>query len=169
MELKYLFGSKMLKLKNNRDEDWQIFIPDHPDGERKRGYRSIKFFNIFIEDFKKGKNQPEDFYKSCFLYQLSGGFHEEENYPFKDFNILEHKDVWIKQLKGYMNLPETEEKALKDDILPKTFYHILYQYNMIIEGIHFISEEAKTDVQKIHDFEIPSSYFCELRDLINSL
>lgn len=170
MVLKYLFGSKMLKLNNNRDEDWQTFVIDHPEGqERQRGVRSIKFFNVLISHFTKGINRPEDFYKSCFLYQLSTGFHEEENYPFKHFNILEHKEVWINQLKGWINLPETEERALSRDTLPKTFYHILYQYNMILENTHFISEEAKVDVQKIHDFEMPTSYFYELRDMINSL
>jgi hypothetical protein len=55
------------------------------------------------------------------------------------------------------------------DILPKWFYHLAYQYNMIIEDTHWISDEAKVDVQKIHDFEMPSSYFYELREKINNL
>lgn len=170
MELKYLLGSKLLQLNNPRDEDWVTFIPEHPEGERKRGCRSIKFFNIILNHFIEGKNQPTDFYKSCFLYQTSNGFFEgDENYPFEYFNILEHKEVWIEQLKGYMNHLETEELALKRDTLYKTFYHILYQYHMIVEDTHWISDEAKVDVQKIHDYEMPSSYFYELRDKINSL
>ena len=40
---------------------------------------------------------------------------------------------------------------------------------MIKENTHWISEEAKAEVQKIHDLEVSSSYFYELRDLINSL
>jgi hypothetical protein len=104
-----------------------------------------------------------------FIYQISVGFHDDENYPFKDFNILEHKEVWIKWLKAYMNDKDTEEWALKNDILPKQFYHILYQYNMIKENVHFISDEAKVDVQKIHDLEMPKEYFYELRDKIDSL
>lgn len=170
MELKFLFGSKMLQLNNCRDEDWQTFIAEHPKGqERQKGVRSIKFFNMFINHFIEGKNLPDNFYKSCFLYQVSSGFHEEENYPFKEFNILEHKKVWIEQLKGYMNLPETEEKAFSKNTLAKTFYHILYQYHMILENAHFISDEAKVDVQRIHDLEMPSNYFYDLRDKINSL
>lgn len=170
MEIKVLFGSKMLKLDNNRDEDWVTFIEKHPRGEeRKQGYKSIEFFKGFIKYFIEGNNRPDDFYKSCALYELSAGFHDEENYPFKDFNIFDYKQIWINQLKGYMNHPKTEELALGRDTLQKTFYHILYQYNMIVENTHFISEEAKVDVQKIHDFEMPSNYFYELRNKINSL
>jgi hypothetical protein len=40
---------------------------------------------------------------------------------------------------------------------------------MIKENTHWISEPAKELVQKIHDLEMPSSYFYELKDLINSL
>ena len=40
---------------------------------------------------------------------------------------------------------------------------------MITEGVHFISEAAMVDVQKIHDLEMPSSYFYTIRDLINGL
>jgi hypothetical protein len=54
-------------------------------------------------------------------------------------------------------------------MLPKQFYQLLYQYYMIKENTHWISEEAKAEVQKIHDLEMPSSYFEELRALINSL
>jgi hypothetical protein len=103
------------------------------------------------------------------MYQISVGFHDDENYPFKEFNILEHKEVWIKWLKAYMNAEDTETWATTKDVLPKQFYHILYQYYMITENVHFISDEAKVDVQKIHDLEMPSSYFYELRDKINSL
>ena len=168
---KYLFGSQLLKLQCCRDMDWITFIDEHPIGqERQKGVRSITFHKVLINHFINGKNQSNDPYKAFHLYQMSNGFREgDENYPFKDFNILEHKVVWIEQLKGYMNLPETEEKALKEDVLPKNFYHIVYQYQMILENTHFISEEAKADVQKIHDFEMPTSYFYELRDMINSL
>ena len=170
---KYLFGSQLLKLNYPRDGDWLSFTDAKPkdltDTQRKQGFRSMPFNRIVINHFIEGKTSPDDEYKSVHLFELSNGFHNEDDYPFKDFNILEHKEVWIKQLKGYMNLPETEERALKDEMLYKTFYHILYQYNMILENTHFISEEAKVDVQKIHDYEMPSSYFYELRDMINRL
>jgi hypothetical protein len=110
-----------------------------------------------------------DIFKALFLFQLSAPFINDTDYPFNDFNIMEHKEVWVKWLKAYMNDETTEQRANKTDILPKTFYHILYQYNMITENVHFISDEAKVDVQKIHDLEMPSSYFYKLRDLINSL
>lgn len=170
---KYLFGSQLLKLKYARDGDWLSFADVKPkdltDTQRKQGFRSIPFNRTVINHFIEGKGQVDDEYKSVHLFELSNGFHDEDDYPFKDFNILEHKEVWIKQLKGYINLPKTEQFALKGELLHKTFYNIVYQYQMIVENTHFISEEAKVDVQKIHDYEIPSSYFYELRDKINSL
>ena len=72
-------------------------------------------------------------------------------------------------LKAFINSPAAEKLAKKNEILSKPFYHILYQYYMIIENAHWISDEAKANVQKIHDLEVPSSYFYELRDLINNL
>jgi hypothetical protein len=170
MEHKYLLGSKMLKLNNNRDEDWVTFVEKHNPEKRIKGHRRIPFFKMMMERFLGGEVHPDSMYHSCFFFQLSCGFFEgDENYPFKDFNLLEHKDVWIKQLKGYMNHPKTEKLAFSKETLDKTFYHILYQYHMIVEDTHWISDEAKVDVQKIHDLEMPSSYFYELRDKINSL
>ena len=165
----YLFGSKMLKLDNPRDEDWLTFV-DAPRGTpMERNQRRIEFSQLIIKTFIEGRNEPTDSYKALFLYQLSKGFQNCEDYPLNDFNILEHKTVWIEQLKNYMNLDATVEFATNRDYLPKKFYHILYQYNMIVEDVHFISDAAKVNVQKIHDLEMPSSYFYELRDLINSL
>ena len=53
--------------------------------------------------------------------------------------------------------------------LPKQFYHLVYQYYMLQENTHYISAQGFSIVQKIHDFEMPASYFYELRDLINAL
>lgn len=169
MQHKCLLGSKMLKLKNNRDEDWKTFDDVSTKEAREKGCKSIPFYRAINECFIRGKYIERDSYNALFIYQMSVGFHDEVDYPFNDFNILEHKEVWIKWLKAYMNDENTEEWAQKSDILPKQFYHILYQYNMITENVHFISEEAKVDVQKIHDLEMPSSYFYELREKINEL
>lgn len=172
MECKYLFGSKMLKLNNCRDEDWITFVDEKSRDKVPKLYRykRIPFYNTIVQHFTEGKNQPDDAYKSTYLFQLSCGFFEgDESYPFKHFNILEHKKVWIEQLKGYMNHSTTEQFALKGETLNKTFYHVLYQYYMIVENTHFISEEAKVDVQKIHDYKMPTSYFYELKDKINNL
>lgn len=166
-----LLGSKMLKLNNPRDEDWLEFV-DLRQSQITNicKQRSIPSFRRSLERFAKGK------YSSCSctpliictLYQLTREFHDEE-YPFGDFSIFENKQEWIACLKRYINATEIEEYALKGEILPKRFYHLLYQYYMITEDTHWISDEAKINVQKIHDLEMPSSYFYELRELINSL
>ena len=164
-----LLGSKMLRLNNARDEDWLEFV-DKKQSEITEicKQRSIPAFRNILARFCEGKYSR---YKAtpqiiCTLYQLSRGFHNED-YLFGEFDIFEHKPEWIACLKRYVN--ENEEYAIKSDILPKDFYHILYQHHMIVEGEHWISDAAKVNVQKIHDLEMPSSYFYSLRDLINSL
>ncbi len=159
----------MLKLNYNRDEDWVTFVDECSKDATAKKCQSIPFYNRIKECFIKGEYINKNPYYALFMYQISVGFHDDTNYPFKEFNILEHKEVWIKWLKAYMNAEDTEMWAMEKDVLPKQCYHILYQYYMITENVHFISEEAKVDVQKIHDFEMPSSYFYELRDRINSI
>ena len=166
---KYLFGSKMLKLSNNRDEDWLTFADENAKTAREMGCKSIPFYQTLINFFVRGKNIKADLFNALYLYQLSAGFIEDADYPFRSFNILDHKDVWVQWLKAYMADEQNKAWATKTDILPKQFYHLLYQYHMIIEDAHWISNEAKTTVQKIHDLEMPSSYFYELRDMINAL
>ncbi len=169
MENKYLFGSKMLKIDTARDEDWIIFVNKRGADIKEKNHRSIPFYNRMIARFAEGKNNADNGFKALYLYQLSYPFIDDTAYPFKHFNIFEHKQVWIAQLKGYINLEKTEQLATKEELLPKQFYHLLYQYYMITENTHFISDEAKANVQKIHDLEMPSNYFYELRDLINGL
>ena len=169
MKNKYLFGSKMLKMSNPRDEDYIEFVTGPGKNIQDRTQRSIPFYKKMINLFILGQTDENDMYNACFLYQNSAPFFNDENYPFNFFNILEHKRVWIEQLKAYMNSERAEKGATKTDILPKQLYHILYQYHMIKENTHWISDEARVDVQKIHDREMPSSYFYELRDKINSL
>ena len=165
----YLFGSKMLRLNNCRDEDWLTFVDKRASEITERGQRSVPFYKTIVNNFVNGRNAEADPFKALYIYQMSAPFHNDNDYPFNDFNILEHKTVWINCLKSYMNSEEIEQKAIAEGILPKVFYHILYQYNMINEDTVWISDEAKVNVQKIHDLEMSSSYFYELRDLINGL
>lgn len=169
MQHKYLFGSKMLKLNNNRDEDWLTFTDTDAATAREHGYKSISFYSGIIDYFKSGTSIKSDPFIALYLYQLSAKFIEDADYPFNTFNILDHKDVWIKWLKAYVADDKNETWATKEDVLPKQFYHMLYQYYMITENVHWISDDAKAQVQKIHDLEVPFSYFYELRDLINGL
>lgn len=169
MEHKYLFGSKLLQLNNCRDEDWLIFVNKRGADIKEKGHRSISCYNTILNRFVMGKNEAKDIFKSFYLYQLSAPFIDKEDYLFNFFNILEHRRVWITQLKGYINLEKTEQLSQKGDVLPKQFYHLAYQYYMLVEDAHWISDEAKEIVQKIHDYEMPTSYFYELKELINSL
>lgn len=168
---KYLFGSKMLKLDNPRDEDWIAFVdtPRNEPLDKDEHQHRINFEMRRIRSFIQGQNEPTDSYKALIFYQLSSGFQEDPDYIFGFFDILKHKKVWADHLKNYMSLESTEKFAHTYENLHKKFYHILYQYYMITEDTHFISDEAKAKVQKIHDLEMPNSYFYELRELINSL
>lgn len=157
----------MLKLANCRDEDWFTFTDSLSLQEN--GCQSIAFYQTIINHFILGKNVPSDSYKATILYQLSNEFQNDSAYPFNSFNILEHRAVWIEHLKNFINLETTEQFAQSREKLPKQFYHLLYQYYMIVENAHWISEKAKVEVQKIHDLEMSPIYFYTLRDLINNL
>ena len=169
MEYKCLFGSKMLKLANCRDVDEYKFVNKNALEIKESDARSIRAMTHIISQFVMEKNQAHDSFKALTLYQVSNGFHNEPEYPFNFFNILNYKVIWINHLKNFINLDKTEAWATKFEVFPKRFYHLLYQYHMIVENTHWISDEAKVNVQKIHDLEMPSSYFYELRNLINSL
>ena len=168
MEYKCLFGSKSLNLCNCSDEDWAIITDKSVKYIGGIVTINFPFYSKIIRNFYKGRNADGDAYKALFLYQLSKGFHNDPEYPF-DFNVLEYKPILAKCLQTYINLPRLEQEAMKQANLTKKFYHILYQYYMITEDKHFISDEARAKVQKIHDLEVPNSYFYELRELINSL
>lgn len=170
MSKQILFGSKLLRLANCRDEDWKTYINLRPSEITDQNIQSIPFNNNIINNFATGRNAVVDHFKACTLYQMSSNFHENIlDYPFVHFNIFNYKTTWITQLKNYINSDEAVSRAIQSDMLPKQFYHLLYQYYMIKEDTHWISDEAKAKVQKIHDLEMPSSYFEELRSLINSL
>lgn len=155
---KYLVGSYLLRLNNCRDEDWLDLSGD-----------VYKIRNKIITEFRRGRNMPGDSFKGRTLYQFSNGFYtESEEYPFKDFNIFDYKEIWVDCIKDCFNNYDVE-KVISQEILPKHFYHFLYQYYMIKENTHYISDGAKAEVQKIHDLEKPFSYFYELRELINNL
>lgn len=168
MEYKCLYGSKLLKLDNCSDEDWVIWVDNSRKYVNGMATRNYPFYNRLVGSFTKGRNADGDPYKALFLYQMSKGFHDDPNYPF-DFNVLEYKPILAKCLQTYINKPTVEQEAVKTANLSKKFYHLLYQYYMITEEVHFISAEAKAQVQKIHDLEMPSSFFHELRELINGL
>lgn len=168
----YLFGSKLLKLNNCHDEDWLTFVdePGHV-ALSTPGARSTPFYKRALERFIQEKgNWRASSLSVLWQYQLSSGFFENETeYPFNDFNILNYKRQWINMLQTWMNSDITENKIKDILVLPKEFYHILYQYYMIVENTHWITEVSKEEVQKIHDLQVPATYFYELRDLINSL
>ena len=168
MEYKCLFGSKMLKLDNCSDEDWAVLVDNSRQYINGMPTINYPFYNRLVGSFTKDSNVDGDPYKALFMYQLSKGFHEDSDYPF-NFDILQYKHILAKCLQTYVNSPKVEQSAIKSDTLSKKFYHLLYQYYMITEDVHFISDETKAEVQKIHDLEMPSSYFYELRDLINNL
>ena len=164
---KYLVGSKMLKLDNCRDTDY-MYIKEENEVSDEKG-RTVRFQNFIIESFIRTKDIKSDPCKSWLLYQVTTGFHEEDDYPFK-FDIRDYKDQWIKHLQAYLNDADVERRYTeRGEILPKEMYHFEYQYHMILENKLWLDGEAKDVVQKIHDLEMPVSYFYELRDKINAL
>jgi hypothetical protein len=150
---KILVGSSLLQLDNCRDIN-KIEVMGH-------------HYNI-IKQFKLGAISTRDFYAAWGLFQLSNGFHDELDYPFADFDIFNYKEIWIKCLVTYFKSLNIT-KIAQQYVLPKYYYQYLYQYYMIKENQHYISAEAKAEVQKIHDLEVPGSYIYRIKELIDSL
>ena len=94
MNNKFLFGSKMLRLNNCRDEDWIIFSNDmveQYDHKSPCHHINIQHEKKIIDNFKTNNIISNSVYQALFLYQMSEGFHcNESNFPIK-FNILQHK------------------------------------------------------------------------------
>ena len=151
----FLVGSTMLRLSHPRDED---YISQH----------KIVFLQQIMEEYTQGRNHQKDSYKALFIYQLSCGFHCDIDYPFKSFNIFDHRDIWISHLQAYMRTLRIQHISAQK-ILPKEYYHLLYQYYMIVENAHYISAESLAEVQKIHDLEVPGFEIYRIQELINSL
>ena len=156
--MKYLVGSQMLKLANFRDSDL-IELGDY----------SKAFIVKALPNFIAKNICPGDAFFGRHLFQYSNEFHiGHKEYPYKDFNIFDYKETWISCLKSYIAFLDLNLNK-NTTHLPKHLWNALYQYYMIKENTHWISEEAKAEVQKIHDLEMPTSYFEELKALINSL
>lgn len=163
-----LIGSKCLKIPNARDVDTltvNLISTRSNPGE----YIAKKHLDENISMFCKCTADTYNPFSACVLYMLSNGFHESElNYPFRYFNLLNHPDAILHSIQTYLNNYNVVELE-KNSYLPKQFYHIVYQYYMILENTHWISDEGREIVQKIHDFQMPASYFYELKDLVNNL
>jgi hypothetical protein len=119
-------GSKMLGLKNTRDEDWMTFADCGVEEGRNASCKSIDFVNLLIKSFIDAKNVKYSFYHAVYLYQLSSDFINDAEYPFNYFNILEYKKQWTQWLKAFINSNAAKRYAEKDEYLPKYFYHLVY-------------------------------------------
>ena len=160
MKYSCLVGSKLLDLNNPSDTDILV-IAD-------RGLNStFRTYNGRLLNFAHHPRYSQDLFVGQYIYQYSQGFHPDEEYPFKWFNIFDHKERWLASLKN--SLDKQMLSLNLDEALPKHFYHYLYQYYMIVENTHRISAEALAEVQKIHDLQVKGDYVYHLKELIDSL
>ena len=169
----FLFGSRLLKLDNCRDYDYVHFDTDEVvriEGEHHINHNSYHVESVFrnIRD-SKTKLLSNNFIIINYFYQFSKCFHPEPDYPLQ-CDIRNIKEGWITLLKRHINDSEAEKRYTENtDILRKNFYHIAYQYFMIVDNAIYLEGEHKQIVQKIHDKEMPVAYFQELKQLINAL
>lgn len=156
----YYVGSTILKLENVGDIDVVSFTDSTYEpidvikgksnyhvlhvscAQRKHAYKYL---------YKKSKFMSEQM--ALYLYQYSNELHPESNVRL--FSLLECKEQWKEALFCFVKtLPELTESTI-----PKKYYNIVYQYYIIQNNSFNLREEQMENVQKIHDSEMPTSFW----------
>lgn len=169
----FLVGSRLLRMDNCGDTDYCYFSKIRLPKEYK--VHKIPMVAKLMQNFPKylkyrnAKGSTSTMSVSNYYYQYSKCFHPEEDWPIT-WDIRDYKEDWIKMLKNHINSEEAITQYIKGKtFIDKKFYNIAYQYFMIRDNTVYLEGESKQIVQKIHDRQMPISYFYEMRELINAL
>lgn len=166
---KYLVGSYLLGLSNQRDTDY-VVIGEKP--------KDISLLNA-DEDLKFIK---EDVLKSILRFE-NNKFQWIYNYQYDQtinpsfatyysYNILDYKDKLKERLKNVVkNKSYNFNKIITqgDRCCSKIIYHIAYNTFIIENNNPIITSEQKAIIQDIHDLKKPIAYLDELAAKINAL
>lgn len=166
---KYLVGSYLLGLSNQKDNDYLVI------GEKPK---DISLFNA-DEDIRFRK---EEELKGCLRFE-NNSFGWIYNYQldqvinpsfatYYSYNILDYKDKLKERLKNVVkNKSYNFNKILTqgDGCCSKIIYHIAYNTFILENNNPIITAEQKAIIQDIHDLKKPIAYLDELAAKINAL
>jgi hypothetical protein len=170
--MKYLIGSKILGLNNNKDIDYLIISEEYdykriPENGEDIVHRSVEHINKYLNyDVPYKRNCP----LLLFNYQLDHTIIGQD-FPIY-FDILEHKHNVVELLKYIKQNNEYNfNKRITFNKLYccKNLYHLAYNLFILQNNSTQLTEEQKEIVQKIHDGLMPISYIDEMSKMIESL
>ena len=172
---KYLIGSSLLGLSNNKDEDYVIIdnsidnkygsIHEYKDGVDyfyKTAQRLDDIFNFRV-DYKK------DLYPFVVAYQYDKDIIKQD-FPL-EYHILDNREKW-KEFLIYIAVGEkmnfTKKVKFTNGCISKLIYHIAYLTYILKNNSTTLTTEQKQKIQKIHDKQMPLEFLDELKaDIMN--
>jgi hypothetical protein len=168
---KYLIGSKLLGLDNNKDNDYLI-ISDEYDYKRKyengedvlyRSTENMQKFMMFDVDMKTNAGLL------LLNYQLDKNI-IGQNFPI-EYNLLDYRSQLIELLNMIVEykLLNFSKRISSKGHCSKRLYHIAYNIFIIQNNSPIITEEQKAIIQKLHDRQMSITYIDELSEMIANL
>ena len=170
--MKYLIGSKLLGLTNEKDKDYMIISNKYDykrisENDEDILYRSQE--NILYHLRFEG-----DYTKHTFIYLVNYQYDREiigPDFPI-EYHILDHKYKLINFLQWIVANKEmnfNKNLKFKHGNCSKLIFHIAYNAFILQNNSPIITPEQKAIIQKIHDRQMPVDYLDELAAIINNL
>lgn len=176
MEKKYLIGSKLLGLQNNKDLDYLVIVDD--DDERAGTRYSDNGEDVFyisksVQDKTMSFALPFD-QNTARRYIKSYALDADiigQDFPLI-YHILDKRGKYIELLNYIVdnracNFIHTDK--FNGGNCSKLIYHVAYLTFIIENNSVDLTDEQKAIVQQIHDLKMPYTYLQTLEDKIRSL
>lgn len=169
---KYIIGSTLLGLSNNRDNDYLYLV----DSEEE--YNTVRFENGEDKHIRttaeiiKCMNFETDvnIWRKLINYQLDKEI-IGQNFPI-EYHILNHKEEAKNLLKSIVKNKDmnfNKNITSGNNCCTKDIYHIAYNLFILQNNSPIITDDQKAIIQQIHDIQMPISYLDELATAINLL
>ena len=171
--MKYLVGSTMLGLSNNRDKDYLVITDEYGD------YKSVRngeedIICISYDTLVNRMEFKSDYKTNAYFLILNYQFDKDiigQDFPI-EYHILDYKKELIQLLKTiveYKLLNLNKRVSIKGGLCSKWLYHIAYNVFIIQNNSTVLTSEQKETIQKIHDKEMLISFRDELIKMISKL
>ena len=164
---KYLIGSKLLGLTNEKDSDYVVIT-----NENKKVFENGEdIFYLTEEQLLKNLNfNVRNSFILAVNYQYDRAIIGSE-FPI-EYHILDHRTELINFLKKVVknrDLNFNKRITCKNNCCSRLIYHIAYNLFILENNSPIITEEQKAIIQDIHDIKMPIEYLDELATRILSL
>lgn len=165
--MKYLIGSKLLGLTNEKDKDYVIISTEYEHKKIKENEEDILYSS---KEHLLKRFFFEDYQTKPFFYVVNYQFDKSiigQDFPI-EYNLLDYKDKLIEFLKwivinkrvGFLH------DRINNEFCLKMTYHVAYNVFILLNNNPIINDNQKAIIQKIHDGQMPIDYLNELEEII---